>query len=231
MNKSRIESAVQELPPRSGRARSEASSMRALDKLLLGGERAEPASKPESPVGEKSAGDPAVVNNVGDDDEVLFDDVVIDEAELHDAAGFHGEAPFHEAAEFHDAAELHGAGALDGAGTGGDIRYGTPSEFDPGEPDVITGEGGESNHQTDQPGSVPFTDALLEKLIADVRGPLAAALADAERVLVEPDRVAVWFENQARRRLLSLVGKFSDELQGTEVKRVLTSPPGSSKDS
>lgn len=194
MDKSRVESAVQELPNRSERGKRDVSSMRALDKLLLGTERAEPASPAPSPVDEEPVQDP---NGI---DEVLFDDVIFDEAELH---------------------ELE---------TEGDVKYGTPSEFDPSQPDVAATASALQTYQNDASESVPFADALLANLLAELRAPLATALADAERVLVEPDRVAIWFENQARRRLLSLVSKFSDELQATEVKRVLTSPPVAGKD-
>jgi hypothetical protein len=108
--------------------------------------------------------------------------------------------------------------------TGDDIPYGTPNEFDPGAPDLEQSSG-EENEPFSPRESGTFADALLAQLLNELRSPLMAALVDAERVLIEPDRVALWFENQARRRLLGLVEKFSDELQATEVKRVLTSPP------
>lgn len=183
MNKSRVESAVQELPPRSGRSRTDASSMRTLDSMRSRDNLVLPADQVES--------EP-------DDDDI---DVAL--------SFLDPEEDFREA----EYEETDGEGPAE-----------AELEFNPLEPDdeicIEDLDPEESTQATPRE-----TSEVVEGLLRDLQGPLAAALLEAERILGDPERVSTWIDNQARRRLLALAERFSEELRGTETKRALSSPP------
>ncbi len=94
-------------------------------------------------------------------------------------------------------------------------------EFNPLEPD-------EEIHIEDldpEDATLAQDASVISTLLRDLEQPLARALAEAERVLGDEQRVATWVENQARRRMLALAARFADELRETEAKRSLSSPP------
>jgi hypothetical protein len=229
MTKSRVESAVQELPPRGGRSKSDISALRPLDHLLRGSEKPpavvvlEELNVPPGLLGTPLVGGGPIDTPSLDDasiEEASFEEPSIDEASVE-------EILFDEVV---DEAELGERSAYDAASLGRSA-YDAPGYYETS-PEPL-GQAYDAPIQTGEPGTPAdesrafgtFSEAAVQSLLDELRHSLSSALVDAERVLGEPERVALWFEMQARKRLLSLSARLSDELRATEVKKVLTSPP------
>lgn len=214
MNKSRFESAVQELPPRGARSKSDISALRPLDHVVRGSEKTPPVPSPETPLAAPvtTAAEPLVDTSLVEEasiDDILFDEVV-------DEAPYFADGP--EQPDFSSA-------GLDPS------AYDAPGFYERSlglreDAETSLMETRESDFGAREARAfAAFSEAAVDGLLDELRASLSSALAEAERVLGEPDRVATWFETQARKRLLSLSARFADELRATEVKRVLTSPP------